>query len=102
MMANIEKELFCNKCGKTCQKPDHEVDWQKANYGLNNVTFIAGYYSDRFCDLDKITFSICEECLFDLFLTFTIPVQAQEVQFSNSDLGPKRDLKLNKEENRFE
>lgn len=90
----MNKACLCNKCGKTCVKPEEPKDLQ-CNYGLNNASFTTGYFSQKFEDLDRITFSMCEECLFELFLTFKIMPEAQEVGAVGDEIrGPKRLLKL--------
>ena len=85
--------IICNKCGKSCAKPENDEPLQ-CNYGLIDATFTAGYFSEVFEDLDKITFSICEECLFELFLTFKIMPEAQEVGVFDEIRGEKRLLKI--------
>ncbi len=87
-------DIICNKCGGLCSLPQDKSDPGTDNYGLNNASFVAGYYSEKFMDLDKITFSICEECLFELFLTFKIPPEAQEIGACGEIRGKKRLLKL--------
>lgn len=90
-----EPEILCNKCGKSCCKPaDNNPPNIQCNYGLIKASFVAGYFSEKFEDLDRITFSICEECLFELFLTFKIMPEAQEVDVHDNNRGEVRRLKL--------
>jgi hypothetical protein len=89
----MDELVDCNKCGKSCAKPENDAQLQ-CNYGLNNASFTTGYFSDVFEDLNKITFSMCEECLFELFLTFKVMPKMQEVDVHDDVRGENRLLKL--------
>lgn len=93
-MSKLIIDIICNKCGKLCSLPEDKSDPGLSNYVLNNISFVAGYYSIKFQDLDKITFSMCEDCVFKLFLTFKILPEVQEVGAMDEIRGEKRLLKL--------
>lgn len=61
-MAKIE--LICNKCGNSLFDGFN-------NHGLQNVTSEHDYCSTL--DGDRFTFSLCERCLIDLMIGFTVP-----------------------------
>ena len=64
-------EILCNKCGKTCiAGRDDGID---DGYGLIEITVRGGYWSPSLYDDVSYTFSICEECLRELFDNFVIP-----------------------------
>lgn len=87
-----DNPLFCNKCGKSCCKPlDNDPPNIQSNYGLNNAQFTTGYFSECFEDLIEITFSICEECLFN---TFKVMPKTKEVSATGVSRSEIRDLKL--------
>lgn len=68
----IVDDIFCNKCGrslKTRLDPDGTIF---DIYGLSEISVSGGYCSTHLCDCVIYTFSLCEECLVDLFLSFKI------------------------------
>lgn len=92
---NNDNPIICNQCGKNCCKPlDNDPPGIQSNYGLNNAVFTTGYFSKCFEDLLEITFSICEECLFDLFNTFEIMPDAKEVDVMSRPRSEIRKLEL--------
>lgn len=56
-----EPPLICNKCGEALYDGS----------GLNEVNTSHNFGSEF--DSDRFTFSLCEKCVIDLMLTFTIP-----------------------------
>lgn len=92
-------DILCNKCGKSCVPPDAlkikgtPVKWIEGQgyieiseedsliergpeaYGLVETTVVGGYFSDPLDDCTTYTFSICEDCLDELFNSFKIPVE---------------------------
>jgi hypothetical protein len=72
-----DAEILCNKCGKTTKKFDSHRDFKDhcvGYYGLINADVSGGYWScDEIGDLNTYRFSLCEDCLVELFKTFTIP-----------------------------
>lgn len=64
IIEDIIEDILCNKCGKSLK------DEQGMNYeGLVEANFIGGFYS-KFGDMSKYKFSLCEECLDELFKSF--------------------------------
>jgi hypothetical protein len=57
------EENPCNNCGDTIHK----------QYGLINISYTGGYFSDHLIDLHEYKFSLCEKCLKLLFCNFHIP-----------------------------
>lgn len=60
-------DVLCNKCGKSCRSND-SGDF----YGLIEVSFSTGYFSPKLPDGSTYTFSLCEECLDEMFREFKI------------------------------
>ena len=77
----IKEDVFCNKCGKSCRKY-FDGDFSDI-YGLDKCTVFGGYLSSNddkgLSDMTCYTFSMCEECLRELFNTFKIPVQEDDL-----------------------
>jgi hypothetical protein len=66
----------CNKCGADMQKWATNVDKEKFSvgyYGLVNAECAGGYESTALSDCVLYNFSLCEECLADLFEQFKTP-----------------------------
>jgi len=63
-------DILCNKCGRSCLagKDDGVYD----GYGLIEASVRGGYWSSHLWDDVSYTFSICEECLRELFDNFII------------------------------
>lgn len=58
----IVKDIVCNKCSKSLK------DRMDMNYeGITNVSGVGGYAS-KIGDGVEYSFSLCEDCLLDLFL----------------------------------
>lgn len=74
--------VHCNKCGELCTTPHQETclngssrrDW----YGLIEVGFTTGYFSEVLPDGLSYRFSLCEPCVKELMNTFKIPAEEQE------------------------
>lgn len=64
----IVDDVICNKCGKSCRPSDEVPDF----YGLIEASFSTGYESKALPDGMSYTFSLCEECLAELFDSFQI------------------------------
>jgi hypothetical protein len=75
----IVDDIFCNKCGKSLKT---ELD-SSLNifdiYGLSEVSVSGGYCSTHLADGVLYTFSLCEECLVNLFLSFKIEPETKEL-----------------------
>lgn len=61
-------EIVCNKCSKVSEVHDSMSDFE----GLGEVTLTFGYFSKVFGDMTKISFALCEECLFELVTSFEL------------------------------
>lgn len=61
------EDVICNRCGNTCKPPDAS-DF----YGLIEARVSGGYWSPRLGDMRVYVFSLCENCLDELFSTFKI------------------------------
>lgn len=77
----IIDDVICNKCGKTCMKVLVKESNLKEPYGLVEETVTGGYWSDDLEDLTKYTFSLCEKCLSELFDSFVVPVEKDDLYF---------------------
>lgn len=64
---DVIKDVFCNKCGKSCKSPMGEM------YGLIEASVSGGFESTDLCDGDVHTFSLCEGCVFKLVGKFKYP-----------------------------
>jgi hypothetical protein len=92
----MSKEKFCNKCGQSCSIP---LDDRYNDYGLIDARVTGGYESSVLDDCTSYMFSLCENCLVDLFDSFVTPPvvhdllvceynEWQEVQY----ISPKKRL----------
>ena len=68
-------DIVCNKCGKSCVPKEISQDNCVEGYGLIEASVRGGYYSPSLYDDVMYKFSICEECLRELFDNFVIPPQ---------------------------
>lgn len=60
----IVDDVICNKCGKSCKG-------EMGNFnGLIETKVIGAYDSMCLSDQDTYVFSLCEQCLVELFKTF--------------------------------
>jgi hypothetical protein len=64
-------DVVCNKCGGSCYAGDFGVG-EKAFEGLIEAEVNGGYYSKRLGDMNKYVFSLCEDCVVELFRSFKI------------------------------
>lgn len=64
---NSECDCICNKCGKS--QLYGKDDGARDTYGLT-AYFTTGFFSKSFPDCMEYEFSLCEECLAELFKTF--------------------------------
>jgi hypothetical protein len=69
-------DVVCNKCGKTCLRGD---DHGKEPYGLIEAEVGTGYYSTSLPDGHTYTFSICEDCLAELFKDFKVQPEVESM-----------------------
>lgn len=83
------KELLCNLCGgQMC----HEIKkrsglWStKDPHGLYDISVTGGYESYHLLDLNRYTFSFCEECLRKLFVQCKIKPRVVGVTCDDSEL----------------
>ena len=66
----------CNKCGCDCQKFSKNINDEKFSvgyYGLIDANVQGGYESVELSDCVEYTFSLCEKCLKELFVSFKTP-----------------------------
>lgn len=70
----MKNEILCNKCGESCWLFCDTEKTQGDPYGLINATVSGGYASEALQDQHKYQFSICENCLAELFSFFKIKV----------------------------
>ena len=83
---------FCNKCGRSVQ-----IEYCRGQYTNGYslpVTYISGYSSYALKDCGEYHFLICEGCLTDYMLTFTIPPRVLDCW---GNLDPKPILEFAKE-----
>jgi uncharacterized cysteine cluster protein YcgN (CxxCxxCC family) len=69
----VVDEYLCNKCGCSQIKKFSEDDARGDVYGLPEVVVTGGYLSRALADCTEYRFSLCEECLAEMFKTFKIP-----------------------------
>lgn len=62
----VVEDILCNRCGKSCKNQAGDFD------GLIEAEVCGGYYSEKFEDGLRISFSICETCLVDIISNFKI------------------------------
>jgi Fe2+ or Zn2+ uptake regulation protein len=67
----VVKDVICNKCGQSL----------KTDCGYEGLveTEIRGGYNSKIGDMTIVSFSLCEDCLLELFKTFTIKEQYQDL-----------------------
>lgn len=70
----IVEDVICNKCSKSCRPSNEVPDF----YGLIEASFTTGYFSEALPDGARYTFSLCEECLAELFKEFQISPEEME------------------------
>jgi hypothetical protein len=73
-MVEIE-EVICNKCGKSMMR---DCCGEREIYGLCTEVS-GGYGSSPLEDMTKYLFDLCEDCLLDLFESFSIPVTKKKL-----------------------
>ena len=76
----IEVPIKCDKCGVEFDSSDYAEEYISVDY-------VAGYGAKYFEDTDKVSFDLCEKCLFEFVKTLDIEIS------SNLD----RDIKKSKE-----
>lgn len=64
----VVEDVICNKCEKSCRPSKEVPDF----YGLIEASFSTGYFSEALPDGMRYSFSLCEECLAELFKSFKI------------------------------
>lgn len=72
----IIEDIVCNRCGGSCRSkldPIENTDF----YGLIEASFSTGYFSQHLPDGFIYSFSLCEECLAELFKSFKIEPKAE-------------------------
>lgn len=71
---NVEetKDIFCNKCGKTCAVPLTSTHDMVNYHGLIEASVRGGYRSPVLTDGATYTFSLCELCLAKMMKTWLI------------------------------
>lgn len=84
--------VICNKCGGSCKVEDPDGSKQTKRdhlgfYGLLKGEVIGGYFSPVLKDLVRYRFSLCEKCLAELFATFTVPVEEQDVDLEHRPIS---------------
>jgi hypothetical protein len=63
VIETVVEDVLCNKCGSSLSD-------SYSNYeGLVEANFTGGYGS-KIGDMTQVTFSLCEDCLLELFKTF--------------------------------
>lgn len=67
-------DVICNKCGDSCRQ-EHRL----SNEGLIEISVQGGYWSNYIGDGTRYTFSICEKCLIELFASFKIEPEKEEM-----------------------
>lgn len=69
-------DIICNKCGRSC-KDSSEMNYE----GLLEIS-VEGGYASILGDTVKYTFSLCEECLKELFESFKIKCEKRSGMFA--------------------
>lgn len=92
----VEKELIteilCNNCGEACTKYEGPGPNLYSVSGLIETEVIGGYFSTALEDNAKYRFSLCENCLVQMFLNFKIPVYVSDYNSYDRFMGS---LKIN-------
>lgn len=73
---DVVTDVICNKCGNTCLKGDGLVSQAE---GLVEASVVGGYFSTAIGDMNKVTFSVCEDCLVEFIKGFKIPAQKEDL-----------------------
>jgi hypothetical protein len=73
----MKEEILCNKCGNSCCNIPKELDYI-SNSGMIDCKVYGGYFSEKLEDFATYTFSLCENCICELFNQFKIPVRKTE------------------------
>lgn len=72
----IEKEIttdiICNNCGNSCKT---SYDKMESYEGLLEITVQGSYWTKKLSDCANYTFSLCENCLSEMFKNFKVPVE---------------------------
>lgn len=72
----VTEDIICNKCEASLKD---KFDGFNNYEGLVEASFIGGYYS-KIGDSLECQFSLCEDCLIELFKTFKIePYKNQHI-----------------------
>jgi len=75
-------DILCNKCGKSLKRIISTCG--QYNYcGLMEITVKGCYGSDPLEDLKSYTFSLCENCLDELFKSFKLPVKEEDYSLTS-------------------
>ena len=77
----LTEDILCNKCGNSCNVVSLPgVDALDINdyYGLIEASVSGGYCSTGLEDGKVYTFSLCENCLKELFDGFKLKVQVEK------------------------
>lgn len=70
----VIEDIICNKCGNSC--------YSGFSYeGLIEANIIGGYGSKSIGDMEHYCFSMCEDCLMELFKTFKHNPYVSETNF---------------------
>jgi len=75
-------DVFCNSCGKSCKKGN-------GLYGLIDTKVRGGYYSSTLDDMTTYVFSLCEECLCEIFKKFSLPAEKYEDVVFGESTAPR-------------
>src|SRR5690606_6519649 len=82
--------ILCNKCGNSLVAGKNPYDDFQ---GLIDANFIGGYNSKKW-DLTRVSFSLCEECLEELFASFKIPHKEEEYMAAHNYINEQyKDLR---------
>ena len=71
--------IVCNKCTKEYFVNQDEMSEFE---GLGEVSLTFGFFSEFFGDMTRISFSLCEECLFELVASFKVNCYQEDAQFT--------------------
>ena len=64
---SISVPIKCDKCGKKFDADDYREEYISIDY-------VAGYGAKCFCDDDRVSFDLCEECLYNFVKTLNIEI----------------------------
>jgi hypothetical protein len=65
----VTEDILCNSCGESMMPYNDEVDCVE---GIVELEIGFGYFSERFPDGERIRFSMCEFCLYDIVSVFVV------------------------------